>query len=121
MKKSIWFYISVIVVVLTALFFLTSCQKSSLSLAKDTWDGSYVKDSVRAATVDSAKKLAFDCPGDRKWKADTILSYNHGEPQAVPTTWQEIHPGLMVYVKVREIEAGLFERLYFIYDHKKIS
>ena len=98
---------------------LISCSKSSLSLVKDTWSGYYAIDTVQAVSKDVAKTIMYDCPGDRKWSADTVLYYNHGEPQATPTTWQEIHPGMMQYVNLTEVAPGYWQRVYFIYTSKQ--
>lgn len=123
MKRSPWFYLSLIAIILTVLFFLTSCQKSSLSLVKDTWEGSYVIDTVAAKSKAEAKTLRYDCPGERKWKADTILSYNHGEPEAVAQTWQEITPNDMHWIDdyVVEVSPGYWQRLCFIFGDKKTN
>lgn len=117
MKKMILF----LTIVCLGVMGLISCSKANLSLVKDTWSGYYVVDTVKASSKDSAKILLFDCPGDRKWNADTVLPYNHGEPQAVATTWQEITPGKMQFIDkyLVEIAPGRWQRVYFIYKAKK--
>lgn len=100
---------------------LIACQKSSLSLAKNSWHGHYGKDVVKASSKDSAKMQEYDCPTATKWAADTTLYYNHGEPAAVATTWQEAQPHLMQFIgDPIEITPGVWQRLYFIYEYKNI-
>lgn len=121
MKTSPWLYLSIFAIVLAALFFLTSCSKSTLSLVKDTWVGHYTRDTVQAVSKAEAERIAYDCDGDLKWDADTVLSYNHGEPEAVATTWQEISPMQMQWIDkdVVEVSPGYWQRLCFIYGYKK--
>lgn len=102
-----------------ALVMMVACQKSTIGvLVIDTWSGHFTRDSVFATDSIQAKTLQFDCDGDTKWPGTKIESYNAGEPQATPTTWQEIHPGGMTWIRVREIAPGQWERLYFNYEKK---
>lgn len=103
--------------------FLIACQKSSLSLVKDDWSGHYAADTVKASSIEEAETMAYDCPTDRKWEADTILSYNHGEPEAMAQTWQEISSGDMHWIDnyVIEVSPGYWQRLCFIFDAKKTT
>lgn len=115
-------------------FSILSCSKGTLGLAKVEWGGYYVVDTVLADNEAEAMSLAYDCFGDVRIPADTVLDYNHGVPPEVATTWREIHPGKMKFITVtntntwgwRLTDMGAelttyWIRKYYIFKVKKIN
>jgi hypothetical protein len=100
-------------------FVLFSCSKATEGLAKVQWSGYYIVDSVQAPSEGVARSMAYDCPGDVKTWADTVLDYNHGVPPDQTTNWREVHPEFMQFISVVERRPGLWVRLYYTYKTKK--
>lgn len=68
-----------------------------------------------------AKSLSVDCAPIKTWDSTKIESYNHGEPEIVQQTWQEISVGDVAWIDNGFIDLGdgRWQREYFTYKNKR--
>jgi hypothetical protein len=89
---------------------LCACHKQNLY--KATWRIEYFRDTT--LLQNSAR-----CDTANHWYSDTTLYYN-SKPEETVTDWREVSVDKVVFIPryYRELENGVWERIYFIYKEK---
>lgn len=93
--------------ILFILIVLVSCSKSNM-LVKHTWKIKYYRDTT------AIQNSPVQCPGDRTWISDTVVSYNAGEPEGAYAQLENRPPKFIQYL----LWNDQFIRTYFIYTEQ---